>query len=241
MFFDELDESKIEFADDVIDYEVIKIGDVVYYDPVSFSFSYASESNIISPEYLKNWNAIMIGIVIDVHPDNHVDILMSGFLMAEPLRLPSIYGNPMKRKYIRNYAKDMFRRYVSAFFKQCPGYEDLLKLDIVMPTLDNIYTVFENKDTIFDEIRKCSDVKNLNNFIKRLFNNYIYATHKDLMYMVKHRDNDKPEIIIPDVKSADFLCVFKDVDMFSSLMDIDISQEKEEFFNKNIENCDDTE
>lgn len=236
MFFDEIDINKIDFDDDNSEYETINVGDVVYYDPISFSFSYASKNHIISPEYLKNWNAIMIGIVIDVLPNNNVDILMSGFLMSEPLRLPSMYREKTKRKYIRNYAKDMFRRYVSAFFKQCPGYADLLKLDITMPTLDNIYTVYDNKDTIFEEIRKCTDVKIFNSFVSRIFSNYIYVTHKDLMYMVKYVDgSDKHEIIIPDMKRADFLCVFKNVNLFGSLMDIDINEEKEEFFNNQTE------
>lgn len=235
MFFDETDFSQIDFKDDNDLEDRLNIGDVIYYDPVSFSFSYASENHIISPEYLKNWNVIMIGIIIDVHSDNTVDILMSGFLMSEPLRLPAMYYHKEKRKYIRNYAKDMFRRYVSAFFKQCPGYEDLLKLDITMPTLDNLYTIYQNKDTIFDEIRKCSDSNNLKTFLSRLFNNYLYATHKELMYMVKYVDgSDKPEIIIPDAKRADFLCVFRNVNLFGSLMDIDV-EDKEEYFEQNID------
>lgn len=225
-FYDELDESVLEFLSDSDDsiqnedgYYSYEIGDVVYYDPLDFSFMVASKDKLIAPQYLKDWETIMIGIIIKVNDDNTVNVLMAGFLMADCLRLPMMYLNKTKKKFIRNYVKDMFRRYVSAFFKQCPGYQDLLKLDISMPDTDELKTIHANRETLFDNIRLCSDQKSLTKYIHRLYNNYIYAVHNNLIYQMKIDTESDVDIQLPDVRPAEFLCVFKNIDLNTKISD----------------------
>lgn len=187
-------------------------GAVVYYNPVNFKFRVASTHSCLNPENLKTWRCIIIGVVLRTYGDDTYDVLMSGFLMATPLWLPAMYRQQGKRKYIRKYAKEMFKRYVSAFFKQCPAYEDLLNLEITMPEVSELRMIHDNPD-FFHNLEQCTDTKNMLDFKKRLYENHIYATHNNRIYMMKISDNpDKePEIIIPDTYPGDFLCVFRHV------------------------------
>lgn len=190
-----------------------KVGSVIYYDPVSFDFRCASAdgSSTIDANMISDWRTIMLGTVINDYGDDTVDVMMCGFLMAEPLYLPTMYRHNDKRKYIRNYAKSMFKRYVSAFFKQCPAYNDLLKLNIEMPTVSDMLTIQNNFHTIFESLRVCSDKNKYVNYIERLLNTFIYVTHNDKIYMMLIKpDTDKADIVYPDgFISADFLCVFR--------------------------------
>lgn len=227
-FFDELDESVYEYLnsnDDLLD-NTHHIGDVVYYDPINFSFMVASKTNIITPEDIKNWNIIMIGIIININDNNDVDVLMSGFLTAQSIRIPFDYHRPAKRKYIRNYIKDLYRRYVSAFFKQCPSYQDLLKLDIEMPDVDDMKKIHADKEQeIFDNLKICTDDDSFNSFYKRLRNNYFYVMHKGLMYQMKIQEDEDVDIIIPDAINAEFLCVFKHVNLYERLMSAEVKND----------------
>ena len=86
-----------------------------------------------------------MGIIINQHEeDKTVDVLMSGFLMKEPLTIPFSYASKDKQPYIRAYAYDMFKRYVKAFFKQLPGYEALSHLEITMPTVSDMLKIQEH-------------------------------------------------------------------------------------------------
>lgn len=193
--------------------ESSKVGSVIYYDPVSFNFRCASAngSTVIDANAISDWRTIMLGTVINDYGDDTVDALMCGFLMAEPLYLPNMYKYDEKRKYIRNYAKSMFKRYVSAFFKQCPAYNDLLKLNIEMPTVSDMLTIQNNYHTIFESLQVCSDKNKYDNYIERLLNTYIYVTHKDKIYMMLINPETKDaNVVYPDgYISADFLCVFR--------------------------------
>jgi hypothetical protein len=77
------------------------IGSVVYYDPERFKFMVANAdgSTFINANNISDWRTIMIGTVIGDNADKTVDVLMCGFLMAEPLYLPRMYHDPSKQKY----------------------------------------------------------------------------------------------------------------------------------------------
>ena len=97
-FFDEIDdfeelietESETDFGNSLHS----NVGDIVYYDPTSYQFMTASafDSSKINVNCIdENWRTIMLGVVIRQYEDLSVDVLMSGFLMSEPLRLPIKY------------------------------------------------------------------------------------------------------------------------------------------------------
>ena len=96
------------------------VGDVVFYDFDTNKFSSASvvDGTKISAEALSTWkNTILLGIVLNQHKDRTVDVLMCGFLSANPIRPPLSYMLDNKRKYIREYIRQLYVRYISAFFK----------------------------------------------------------------------------------------------------------------------------
>lgn len=193
-FFDELSVDDIIYSDDDYTFDNNSlIGSVVYYDPVGLQFmSAAAEGfSLIDANVISDWRTIIIGTVINQYEGKTVDVLMSGFLMAEPLKLPHMYLYDEKRKYIKNYVKDMFRRFVSAFFKRVPTYNELLKLDIDMPTVSDILHVRENFPKIFESLRVCSDSKKFSEYINRFVNNYIYVMHKNKMYMMRLSEKEK--------------------------------------------------
>ena len=105
-FFDEIDdfeelietESETDFGNSLHS----NVGDIVYYDPTSYQFMTASsfDSSKINVNCIdENWRTIMLGVVIRQYEDLSVDVLMSGFLMSEPLRLPIKYYYKDKRNY----------------------------------------------------------------------------------------------------------------------------------------------
>jgi len=234
-----LDEQTEEAASDPFGNNTSQIGSVVYYDPVGFTFMSASSdgSSLIDANIISDWRTIMLGTVINEYEDKTVDVLMCGFLMAEPLRLPHMYLYEDKRKYIQNYVKDMFRRFVGAFFKQIPAYNELLKLDIDMPTVSDILHIRENFPQIFESLRVCSDLKKFSEYINRFRSNYIYVMHKNKMYMMRLSDEEeKPDIIIPDaIYRADFICVFRHIKLNESKTYEQLDTEVEKFIQDNNE------
>lgn len=203
---EETDDSQTEI------YNYNDFGSIVYYNPETFNFYIASMDHYIKPENLKKWKCIIIGVVLRTYNDNTYDVLMSGFLMSKPLYLPMMYRDSSKRKYIRKYAKDMFKRYVRAFFKQCPSYEELLNLEITMPEVSEMSMIQETAD-FFRNLKRCTDMEPMTAFLERFYDNYIYVTHENKIYMMKLNQNkdEKADIIIPDVYPGDFLCVFRHV------------------------------
>ena len=227
-FFDENEDSLIEESlhsldDDIRQSGEGNVGDVCYYDLITNEFGVAStvDSTKNNAALMQDWRYITLGIIINQHEDDKtVDVLMAGFLMAEPLRVPFSYYADDKRPYIRAYAYDMFKRYKKAFFKQCPGYEDLLKLDITFPTVSDMLKVHEHSPEIFNTLRMLTkDTEKFEEYYKRMFDNYIYVRHtNNRIYEMKlTRDKDvTPIVIIPDAcVSGDFLCVFRHVDAFN--------------------------
>lgn len=198
------------------------VGDICYYDVVNCTFDLASltDPTKISIGVVNDWRSIVIGIALNQYEDTGLfDIMMSGFLMNKPIIAPGEYRQPNKRPFLRAWAHDMFRRFVSAFFKQCPGYEDLLSLDITMPTIDDMVKIQKNSDTIFDSLRAVTEPERFVPFIERLFGSFIYVRHtnKKIYQMKISPDNPdaQPDIRIPDAAiPADFLCVFRRVDVF---------------------------
>ena len=226
-FFDEIEddiESIVEQENNV-ETKSSLVGSVIYYDPVMFDFKCASanSSSIIDANVISDWRTIMLGTVINDYGDNIVDVLMGGFLMAEPLYLPFMYHHEDKRKYIRNYASSMFKRFVSAFFRQCPAYNDLLKLNIEMPTVSDMLTIENNYPDIFESLRVCSDVNKYNDYISRLLNTYIYVTHKGKIYMMLIKPETKEHsVVYPDgFITADFLCIFRKLNLIKEKADGD--------------------
>lgn len=121
------------------------IGDVCYYDVFDNRFYVASafdKSKISTGSIVRDNRVIVIGIIITQHDeDNTVDVLMSGFLMKTPLELPIMYYHKEKQPYIRAYVYKMYQRFIKAFFKQCPGYELLLNLDVTFPTVSDMLKI----------------------------------------------------------------------------------------------------
>ena len=198
------------------------VGDICYYDVVNRKFDLASatDPSKIDISVINDWISIVIGVALNQYEDTGLfDIMMSGFLMKEPMFAPSEYLRKSKRKFIRAWAHDMFRRYVSAFFKKCPGYEDLLNLEITMPTIDDMVKIQKNAEQIFDSLRVVTTPDEFVPFFNRLFDNFIYVRHtnKKIYQMRINMDNPdaQPDIRVPaaDIKT-DFLCVFRKVDVF---------------------------
>lgn len=199
------------------------VGDVCYYDLLQNEFGLASsvDGSKTDVSLMDDWKVITMGIVLNQHEeDSTVDVLMCGFLMAEPLRLPVAYWHEEKRPYIRAYAYDMFRRYVKAFFRQCPGYEALLKLQITMPTVSDMLKVQQNAPDIFNTLQVLSkDDEKFDEYIARMYRNYIYVRHDNgrIYQMNINEDPEgRPAVIIPSAGvEGDFMCVFRHVDAFN--------------------------
>jgi len=211
------------------------IGSVVYYDPERFKFMVANAdgSTFINANNISDWRTIMIGTVIGDNADKTVDVLMCGFLMAEPLYLPRMYHDPSKQKYIRNYAISMFRRYVSAFFKKVPAYNELSRLNITLPTVSEMRMIQDRYPDIFESMKVVSDLHEFGKYVNRMFNNYLYVMHNNKMYMMKiNEDKSKPDIIYPDVGyDGDFLCVFRKISLAKPKNEnIEDGQANEQFF-----------
>ena len=197
------------------------IGDVCFYNVVNNSFDLASAKDYTKYDanLLKDWKSIILGIALNEDEKTKTfDILMAGFLMAKPLEIPYKYNQQDKRPYIRAYAFNMFQRYVSAFFKQCPGYKEFLNLDITMPTASDMLKIQKFSNEIFDSLEVVADQEKFKEFIDRLFNNYIYVRHtnkKIYQMKISKNEDEQPDIQIPSADiSADFLCVFRNVDIF---------------------------
>lgn len=236
-FFDEIDdfeelietESETDFGNALHS----NVGDIVYYDPTSYQFMTASafDSSKINVNCIdENWRTIMLGVVIRQYEDLSVDVLMSGFLMSEPLRLPIKYYYKDKRKFIRPYVYNMFKRYVRAFFKQCPEYDDLLEMNIEMPSVADMMIVHQNLHTIFSALRVCADEDKFNEYFKRLYNSFIYVTHKHKIYQMKITADvdEKPVILYPEPKVADFMCVFRNIKIFNFNKNNEVVSRKQE-------------
>lgn len=198
------------------------VGDICYYDVVNRTFDLASATDPtkIDINVINDWRSIIIGVALNQYSDNGLfDIMMTGFLMDKPKYAPSEYRRLNKRPFLRAWAHDMFRRFVSAFFKRCPGYEDLLKLEITMPTIDDMVKVQKNSEAIFDSLRAVTSPDEFVPFFNRLFENFIYVRHtnKKIYQMKINMENPdaQPDIRIPDATiPTDFLCVFRKVDVF---------------------------
>jgi hypothetical protein len=218
------------------------VGDVCFYDVVENKFDLASlkDSTKYDINLVNDWKTIILGVALNQEKDTgHFDILMAGFLMAEPLYLPYEYHHKDKRPYIRAYAYKMFQRYVSAFFKQCPGYEELLKLEITMPTASDMMKIQKFSDEIFSSLRVVTEPEKYQQFVDRMFDNYIYVRHtnKRIYQMKISRDADaQPDIRIPEAKiSGDFMCVFRNVDIYGEYFDRlngKLSEEEQVFFKR---------
>ena len=197
------------------------VGDICYYDVVNSTFDLASltDPTKINVSVVNDWRSIVIGVAINQYEDGLFDIMMSGFLMKKPIYPPGEYRRPNKRPFLRAWSHDMFRRFVSAFFKQCPGYEELLNLEITMPTVDDMVKIQKNSEAIFNSLRVVTEPDKFVPFFNRLFDNFIYVRHtnKKIYQMKINRDDPEgsPDIRIPDANiPADFLCVFRKVDVF---------------------------
>ena len=198
------------------------VGDVVFYDFDTNKFSSASvvDGTKISAETLSTWkDTILLGIVINQHKDRTVDVLMCGFLSANPIRPPLSYMLDNKRKYIREYIRQLYVRYISAFFKQCPKYTPLEQMNITLPTVSDMLKVQYFQDTIFDALYHQLDIEQYNKYIKRMFSNYLYVTHKGKIYqMMLNSQGETTEpfsLIYPMAIKADFLCVFRHIDILN--------------------------
>lgn len=247
-FFDDITDDEIfNEIDDLVSTDdenqqfLANLGDVVYYDLTNFTFTLASSSDSSKMNIsliTSDWKYIIIGIVVKQHEDLSVDVLMNGFLSAEPIRLPIQYYAEDKRKYIRPYIYNLYKRYVRAFFKKCPEYEDLLKLKIDMPSVSDLTNINENKETIFNSLKDLwKNETKFQIFINRFFNNFIYVRENHKIYQMEvFSDDKKPNIIYPDIFSSDFMCVFRNVKIF------DFSNNKSSEDSSNIEeNNDDVE
>lgn len=197
------------------------VGDVCFYDVVNQSFDLASMTDTTKYDVtlLDDWKTIILGVALNQERDTgHFDILMAGFLMAEPLRLPLDYYLKDRQPYIRAYAYKMFQRFVGAFFKQCPGYEKLLNLTIEMPTASDMLKIQKFSDEIFRALRVVTEPEKYQQFVDRIFNNYIYVRHtnKRIYQMKINEEPDaQPDIRIPEACiDADFMCVFRSVDVY---------------------------
>ena len=56
-----------------------------------------------------------------------------------------------------------------------------------------------------------------NEYFKRLYNSFIYVTHKHKIYQMKITADvdEKPVILYPEPKVADFMCVFRNIKIFN--------------------------
>ena len=244
-FFDDLDEEvMVNTVTESVDEDLKRsgegnVGDVCYYDLISNEFGLASscDSTKTPVEIMDDWKIIQLGIVLNQHEeDQTVDVLMAGFLMAEPLSIPLSYWSKDKQPYIRAYAYDMFKRYVKAFFRQLPGYEQFLKLQIGLPTVADMMKVQQNSPEIFDTLRQLSrDKERFIEYYKRLHNNYIYVRHDNgriYEMSIGEKADDKPSVIIPHAAvNGDFLCMFRHVDVFNKQKhNPDIKKDEQIFF-----------
>lgn len=125
-FLDELtqDDMKFSAVDEIMEQQRHaldgNVGDVCYYDIVNRKFELASlkDTTKMDVTLINDWKTIVIGVALNQQKDKGTfDILMSGFLMAQPLLLPFGYARKEKQPYIRAYAYKMFQRFVKAFFK----------------------------------------------------------------------------------------------------------------------------
>ena len=232
-FIDELIEQGVfedenstsEFVSQVGTTEKGAVGDVCYYDVFDNRFYVASafdQSKISTGSIVRDNRVIVIGIIINQHDeDNTVDVLMSGFLMKTPLELPIMYYHRDKQPYIRAYVYKMYQRFIKAFFKQCPGYEPLLNLDVTFPTVSDMLKIQANSAHIFDGLEEVSEDKDrFDQFVKRMFRNYIYVRHSNgriYQMRISEEGEGNEDIRVPVATiDGDFLCVFRHVDAFDS-------------------------
>lgn len=208
-------------SDDVVRTFEGNVGDVCFYDVVDEKFQLASltDSTKYDASLVNDWKSIVLGVALNQEDGTgRFDILMAGFLMASPLEIPFEYHLPERKPYIRAYAYKMFQRFVSAFFRQCPGYEALLNLDISLPTVSDMLKIQKFSGEMFSSLKAVSEPDKYAQFIRRLFQNYIYVRHSNKkIYQMKISENPegKPDVRVPEAFiSADFICVFRNVDIY---------------------------
>ena len=108
---------------------------------------------------------------------------------------------------------------ISAFFKQCPKYTPLEQINITLPTVSDMLKVQYFQDTIFDALYHQLDIVQYNKYIKRMFSNYLYVTHKGKIYQIMLKPQSETtepcSLICPMAIKADFLCVFRNIDILN--------------------------
>ena len=92
-------------------------------------------------------------------------------------------------------------------------------MNITLPTVSDMLKVQYFQDSIFDALYHQLDIVQYNKYIKRMFSNYLYVTHKGKIYqMMLNPQGETTEpcsLIYPMAIKADFLCVFRNIDILN--------------------------
>ena len=106
-----------------------------------------------------------------------------------------------------------------------------------MPTASDMMKIQKFSDEIFSSLRVVTVPEKYQQFVDRLFDNYIYVRHtnKRIYQMKINREADgQPDIRIPEANiSGDFMCVFRNVNIYGEYFDRineKLSEEDQLFF-----------
>lgn len=149
---------------------------------------------------------IMIGVVLyQNHKTKSIYMLLKGFLMKEPLRIPFSYC--IKKKFIPAFVRQQFNLYAAAFKKNSPSIKKIKKLKIEIIDTYLLYTLLTDQN-VRKGYEKLVGEAAAENFFNKLYESYIYVQYYNLIYQWHYDEHkNKDEVDEADIFGANFLTV----------------------------------
>ena len=180
------------------------LGDIVLFSKEENTFV------VYKPDWnlpLDDPNFIVIGIVLAQTETFKTTVLIKGFLMDLPLRIPSSYYG--KEQYIPVYVKQMFERYARGFIKKCPAYKKLKRMKLRILSLTNLLD-FLSYSIMYEQLKKIIGDEKTKEFYKKIENYHIYVNDRGKLRTWQKPKNEKDDDNVEDVSTVGghFLTVF---------------------------------
>lgn len=196
------------------------IGACVVFDLETRKFLLASPlSDEFSPYDIDLSKQMLLGIVMRQHRDFSVDVLLCEYLVEKPIpMLESLrYSHESKANLVRNYLRDVFKKYTDNFKESVrnTGANEIADLNIAPFSVEDAHIIADNPCSVFSGLSIVLGPNKFKNFYLRLFesNARFYAEHNNKKtYLVMFNwDSQKPGVLVPEYTKFDLLCTFKNV------------------------------